>query len=82
ENIMKEVEGVRNNFQLYRWLNGVPSSLNPNIKYAVEQFARGNGHYQPSWRAVIFALDGARETHVANRIRHYAEPVQGRYMCG
>jgi hypothetical protein len=80
ENIMKEVEGVRNIVELQRWLNGLASFFHPNIKRAVEDFVRGWGHFQTSWRRVMFALDGTGETHLANRIRHYAEPVQGRYM--
>ena len=52
-----------------------------SLKEPVEWFLQGRGHFQPSciWRAVIFALDGAGETHVASRIRSYGEPVQGRY---
>ena len=78
---MKEVEGVRDADQLQLWLNGLFSfNYNPSIKNIVEEFLQGRGRHQPSWRAVIFALDGAMETHVVNRIRHYAEPVQGRYI--
>ena len=81
ENIMKEVEGARDTYKLQQWLSGViPLHNYPSIVDVVEQFLKGHGLYQPSWRAVIFALDGARETHVADRIRHYAEPVQGRYI--
>lgn len=82
ENILKTVEGVKNGRELYWWLGGglLPISSNIDIKDAVEQFLQGQGYFQPSWRAVIFALDGVGETHCANRIRHYAEPVQGRYM--
>ena len=84
ENIVKEVEGVMRTTALWQCLNGynvmcitIPP---PSIKRAVKEFLRERRHYQPSWRAVIFALDGAEETHIANRIRHYAEPVQGRYI--
>ena len=80
ENIMKEVEGVRNTDELQMWLNSGLLSFNPHIRSVVEWFLQGRSHYQPSWRAVIFALDGTGETRLANRIRHYAEPVQGRYM--
>ena len=51
-----------------------------SIEGAVEPFLQGRMHYQPSWRAVIFALDGIGNIVRANRIMHYAEPVQGRYM--
>ena len=81
---MKELEGMRNTSSLREWLKGYNdlriTISTPSIKNVVEQFLQGNGHYQPSWRVVIFALDGAWETPIANRIRHYAEPVQGRYM--
>ena len=78
---MKEVEGVRNTSDLQGWLNAHITAVNPSITDVVEWFVQGRGRYQPSWRAVIFALDGVRGTHLADRIRHYAEPVQGRYMC-
>ena len=77
---MKEVEGVRNVDKLQKWLYSDVIILNPSIKDVMEEFLQGCSRYQPSWRAVIFALDGAWETHLADRIRHYAEPVQGRYM--
>ena len=78
ENILKALEGVEN------W-DGVAMQLgtyygsSSSPKEAVEWFLQGQGHFQPSWRAVIFALDGAGETPVASRIRSYGEPVQGRY---
>jgi hypothetical protein len=82
ENILKEVEGVRNTDELQLWLIGsihVPV-LGVSIMSVVEEFLQGYSRFQPSWRAMIFALDGTRETHLADRIRHYTEPVQGRYM--
>ena len=80
ENIVKEVEGVRNVDQLQKWLYNGTIIFNPSIADVVEEFVQGGGRYQLSWRAVIFALDGAEETCLADRIRHYAEPVPGRYM--
>ena len=76
------MEGVNDQRKMYRWLvaREILHSTRTDIKNAVEHFLKGRGHFQPSWRAVIFALDGAGETDHANRIRHYAEPVQGRYM--
>jgi hypothetical protein len=80
ENIMKEVEGVGDTTELQRWLNaGLPFPLT-SITIVVQRFLQGCGHYQPSWRAVIFALDGAGETRLTDGIRQYAEPVQGKYM--
>ena len=73
---MKAVEGVKNWEWLADWL-GVRHGSS-SLKEAVERFLKGQGHFQPSWRAIIFALDGADESGVANRIRSYGEPVQGR----
>ena len=78
---MKAVEGVKDLGMLDIWLNGYHSIVLLNSsKNTVEQFLKGRGHHyqQPSWRAVIFSLDGVGETHLADRIRHYAEPMQGR----
>ena len=33
---------------------------------------------QPSWRRIIYALDHANETRIADNIRHFAEPVSGK----
>ena len=35
-------------------------------------------HEEPSWRSIIWGLDGANETRTADSIRHFAEPVQGK----
>ena len=76
KNIFKAVEGVNDWELLAKWLSVYYGS---SFKDAVEQFLQGQSHYQPSWRAVIFSLDGAGETHLANCIRSYGEPIQGRY---
>ena len=75
---MEAVEGVMNWIKLANWL-GVHSSS--SLKDAVERFLMGQGIFQPSWRAIILALDGMRETAVANYIRSYGEPVQGVCVC-
>ena len=79
ENILKALEGVEYWVEVAVWLGTLISSRGSSLKEAVEQFLQGRGGFQPSWRAVIFALDGAEETPVADRIRSYGEPVQGRY---
>ena len=76
ENILKALEGVQSWRGVAVWLH---THFSGSLKKAVEQFLQGRGHFQPSWRAVMFALDGAGETHVASRIRSYGELVQGRY---
>ena len=81
ENILKAVEGVEDVGGLSQNLNGILYSENIDINSVdvVEDFIEGRGHHkQPSWRAVIFGLDETGETHLADQIRHYAEPVQGR----
>ena len=42
----------------------------------VEEWFKG---YQPSWRQIILALDWAKESMVADRIRGYAEPPRGEW---
>ena len=77
ENVLKALEGVENWREVASWLG--TSLISSSLKEAVEEFLQGRGHFQPSWKAVIFALDEAGETHLASRIRSYGEPVQGRY---
>ena len=83
ENVLKEVEGV-NATNLYFSLNPANNVVKSNISTnkVVEDFLQGRYHYQPSWKALIFSIDVGGKTDRANRIRHYAEPVQalGRYM--
>ena len=73
---MKAVEGVKHWEGLAHWLGVLGGSS--SLKDAVEQFLKGQGNFQPSWRAIIFTLDGAGKSGVANHIRSYIEPVQGR----
>ena len=47
------------------------------LKAVIEAFLRGEGHYRPSWGRVIHALYHVRETHIAQDIISYAEPVEG-----
>ena len=74
---MKVVEGMKDWVGLAIWL-GVLYDSRGSLKDVVERFLKGQGHYQPSWRTVILALDGAHESDLANRIRSYGEPVTGR----
>ena len=75
ENIVKAVEGVKDTKELALALNAAYMD-GSNIKDVVEMFVVERGRYkQLSWRAVIITLDVTGETHVANQIRHYAEPV-------
>ena len=38
----------------------------------------GGRHKEPSWRSIVWGLDGANETRTADSVRHFAEPVQGK----
>ena len=49
------------------------------LKAVIEHFLSGKGHYkQPSWRALIWSLYRANEIQLADNVRSFAEPVQGR----
>ena len=76
-NILKAMEGVENWRVVADWLG--TALFSSSLKEAVEEFLQGLGDFQPSWRSVIFVLDGVGETPIASRIRSYGEPVQGRY---
>ena len=52
-----------------------------HLKAALEKFLLGEGDYPPTWRAVIYCLDEAGEVALANKIRHFSEPVQGECTC-
>ena len=46
----------------------------------IESWLQGGGvGGEPSWRRIIWALDHKKETrHLANTIRHFAEPLPGK----
>ena len=85
------MEGVKNLNGLSLWLLGsiFPSGLNDSaeahLTAFVDRFLQGEGRHQPSWRRVIYSLDGAGEIRVADKIRSFGEPVQGEwtslFMC-
>ena len=43
----------------------------------VDHWLEGEGEEQPSWRALIYNLDYAGETELADKIRQFTEPVSG-----
>ena len=43
----------------------------------IDHWLQGEGDEQPSWRALVFNLDYAGETELADKIRQFAEPVSG-----
>ena len=50
------------------------------LRAVIECWLQGERLYEePSWRRIIWALDGANETRAAaNTIRHFAEPLPGK----
>ena len=88
ENVFEAVKRAVKNWRwLENWL-GLDSSKvydikrqhdsdEAHLKAVIEAFLLGEGRYQPSWRAVIYALHLVRESQVAHDIESYAEAVQG-----
>ena len=52
------------------------------LKAVLEAFLLGEGVRQPSWRSVIHALYYANESYLPKKIKTYAEPHQGEWVCG
>ena len=52
-------------------------SIHDCLKAVIEKFLLGEGHHQPSWRAVIRSLDMVGEVDLADKIVSFGEPVQG-----
>ena len=82
DNALAAVKGVRDLGHLIAWF-GVDidarqcDSDEACLKAAVEGFLLGNGLFQPTWRALIYCLDRAKEVALADKIRDCGEPVQG-----
>ena len=86
DNIIAAVKGVKDWFLLCVFLgvNIIDDqyvSDEAGLKAAVEEFLLGEGHYPPTWRAVMFSLDWSAEVAVADKIRNFSEPVQGECTC-
>ena len=67
----------------YPKLNEIESqhqSANSRLRAVIECWLQGEGRdKEPSWRRIIWALDGATETSAAaDTIRHFAEPLPGK----
>ena len=50
------------------------------LQAVMAAFLRGEGHYQPSWRMLVYQLHNAGETDVAEKIKANAEPHQGEWV--
>ena len=47
------------------------------LRALIDHWLQGEGDEEPSWRVLIYNLDWANETKIAEKIRHFAEPVSG-----
>ena len=87
ECVLKHVQGVKNWKTVGNWLFLAPTKLNAiereytanedRLRAVVQQWLDGGGHIQPSWRMLVYALDHAGDTTLADPIRGFAEPAQG-----
>ena len=55
-------------------------SNDARLKPVVEAFLLGEGNCRPSWRMLIHALHWAEQSHLAEKIKAYAEPHQGEWV--
>ena len=65
----------------YRQIGLLHDASNENRLRAVVEHWLGGGHgagWEPSWRRLIWTLDGEGQTRVVDKIRHFAEPVLGK----
>ena len=100
DTVVRALHGVRDWKDFGDWLfiwSGITGISDRKRRLeTIEQHHRSDGNYlhgvveewfkghQQSWRVVIFALDRAQESVVADRIRRYAEPPPGEwsgYCC-
>ena len=68
-------------FDKYRQIEQLHDTGNENRLRAVVECWLGGGHTggeEPSWKRLIWTLDHKGQTRVADKIRHFAEPVLGK----
>ena len=87
EQIFKHLQGVKNWREVGMVLLGYDESKveaiqseystdSDRLRAAVQQWLDGGG-LSPSWRTLVWSLDHAGDTNVADPIRGFAEPPQG-----
>ena len=87
ENILTAVQGVAWR-SLGKWLfsnkrsyldeiEGQYQSDDERLRALIDHWLQGEGAEEPSWRALIYNLDWAKESRIAKKIQHFAEPVSG-----
>ena len=89
ENVCEAVQGVEWTVlgrrlipkDKYDEMKQLQDTSNENHLRAVVERWLGGGHatgQEPSWRSLILMLDDYGQTQVADKIRHFAEPVLGK----
>ena len=89
ENVCEAVQGVEwtvlglplITFDKCCEIEQLQDTSNENCLRAVVECWLGGGHAadeEPSWRRLIWTLDEEGQTRVADKIRHFAEPVLGK----
>ena len=58
-------------------IEGQYQSDDERLRALIDHWLQGEGAEEPSWRALILNLDWAKESRIAKKIRHFAEPVSG-----
>ena len=58
-------------------IEGQYSSDDERLHALIDHWLQGEGEDEPSWRALIYNLDWAKESRIADTIQHFAEPVSG-----
>ena len=87
ENILTAVQGVAwrslggnlfsNKRSYLDEIEGQYQSDDERLRALIDHWLQGEGYEEPSWRALIYNLDYAKESRIADTIRHFAEPVSG-----
>ena len=87
ESILTAVQGVAwrnlgenlfsNNKSYLDEIEAQHQSADEHLHALIDHWLQGEGAEQPSWRALVYNLDWAKETEVADKIRQFAEPVSG-----
>jgi len=95
DSVLKAVQGVDwrrlgKVLLRYQWWSGSYPKINEiemqhqcdddRLHAVVKTWLQGDGrHGEPSWRYLIWMLDRSKITKVADNIRHFAEPVLGKW---
>ena len=87
ENILTAVQGIAwrslgknlfsNKWSYLEEIEGQCQSDDERLHALIDHWLQGEGAEEPSWRVLIINLDWAKESRIAKKIQHFAEPVSG-----